>query len=137
MKFAKSGSVQGNQKDSRVLPQELREKLDGMLLGDAIDKKLIDVDFNNPFLDVTDTYSGENGSQSYTRMVLNTRQGRITVSETLAKGAIVNYIDRLGDLTFRAGENEQGQPYFRLGKPGGGVTTSVKKAAVFSEIDAV
>ena len=123
--FAKSGNFQGGAIGTGI-SQELKEKLNGMLLGDAIKANLITLDANKPF-------DKENG-EGYSRFVLRTKQGLVTISKPLAEGAIMKYINNLGDLRFILNEvTVSGRPSFVLGQPASSTRTYSDASELFAE----
>ena len=130
--FAKSGNYRSGVVGSGV-SQELREKLNGVLLGDAIKSGIIKVDTKEPFQKRNGV--SQDGT-AYSRFVLNTEQGAVSLSSGLANGGIMDYVSNLGDLRFRLTDSDSGRQSFTLGKPGGSSEVVSAATELFDTVNA-
>lgn len=132
---AKSGKFESGS-GSKQISQELKEKMNGMLLADALTNRLITIakGTTNPFTFKNVKGTRKDGTTYENKsLVLMTEQGEIIISDSLAQGDIKKYLDNLGDLRFRIHTSEDGErEFFRLGQPGSNAVTSYE-AATFTE----
>jgi len=135
LKLKTSGNVVGDQRTTnRFISNELIDKLDGMLLATAQSKGIIEA---MKFEEVTTTYNGNEGSKTFSRIELVTNHGNVIVGEGLGE-ELASWADRLGDLTFKKGiSNRDGKTeFFRLQRPGGGVSVERSDLAIGEQVTA-